>query len=148
MELPDYNSEGTPIVRTHIVGHLNITPLRRSERKPRYQDVAAEFDRLGETAFIQTYYTPQLKARIDNAAYKRPVYGVPQPGADRNAFENFGPVTDKWGETFRIDWIDDGWRFIVCRDGIAKDGYAYNGDAKQKPFASSEAAYTFLRHGG
>ena len=148
MELPDYNSEGTPILRTHIVGHLNITPLRRSERKPRYQDVAAEFDRLGETAFIQTYYTPQLKARIDNAAYKRPVYGVPQPSANQYAFENFGAF--EAGDWFRIDWRD-GWFYAVCKpDGSPRwnDELSYRGDNKDKPFPSSEAAHNFLRSGG
>ena len=148
MELPEYNSEGVRITKTHILGALNITPLRRSNayRKPRYQEVAREFDRLGETAFIQTYYTPRLKARIDNAAYKRPVYGVPQPSADRYAFENFGAF--EAGDWFRIDWREPhGWFYAACKpDGSPRwnDELSYRGDNKDKPFPTSEAAHAFL----
>ena len=141
-------------VRTYTVGDLNMTKLRRSNatRKPRYQDVAREFDRLGETAFIQTYFTPHLKARIQEAAKKRPVYGVPDPEADRYSFANAGEITDKWGEKFQINFvasrIGEGWQFIVSRDGIPSERHEYNGDDggsdKDKPFMSSDAARAFL----
>jgi hypothetical protein len=132
------------------MGNLNITQFRRPSpyRKPRYQEVAAEFERLGETAFIQTYFTPNLKARIQNAAHKRPVYGIPQPGHDQYAYDHFGIVTDAYSETFRIDWIDEGWLFSICKpDGSPKwdDRFQYRGDDKEKPFASSTAAFNYVR---
>ena len=143
-----------PGARDIAMGDLNMTRLRRSNatRKPRYQDVAREFERLGETAFIQTYFTPHLKARIQEAAKKRPVYGVPDPEADRYAFANAGEITDKWGEKFQINFvatrIGEGWQFIVSRDGIPSERHEYNGDDggsdKDKPFMSSDAARAFL----
>lgn len=148
MELPGYTDEGTPIIRDYVVGDLNITKLRRPKayRKPRYQEVAAEFNRLGETAFIQAYYTPYLKARIDEAAKKRPVYGLPDPDADQYAFASIGAF--EAGDWFRIDWRDEGWRYAVCKpDGSPRwdDAFHYKGDDKEKPFQTSTAVFNYLR---
>ena len=87
------------------VGELNMTPRRRDGQR-RYQEVAQEFERLGYEPFMQTYFTPDIKARIKEAARKRPVYGVPDPEADRYAFANAGEITDKWGEKFQINFVD------------------------------------------
>ena len=130
------------------MGDPNITQLRRPKdyRKPRYQEVASEFERLGEPAFIQAYFTPHLKARIQNAAHKRPVYGIPQPGHDQYAFDRFGAF--EAGDWFRIDWINEGWLFSTCKpDGSPKwdDRFQYRGDDKEKPFASSTAAFNYVR---
>jgi hypothetical protein len=133
--------------RTYKVGELNVTPRRRDGQR-RYQEVAQEFERLGYEPFMQTYFTPDIKARIKEAARKRPVYGVPDPGADRYAFANAGEITDKWGEKFQINFvtsrIGEGWQFIVSRNGIPSERHEYNGDDKDKPFMSSDAARAFL----
>jgi hypothetical protein len=39
---------------------------RNMNRKPRYQDVAQEFESLGEDAFMRRYLTPGLNVRLQN----------------------------------------------------------------------------------
>jgi hypothetical protein len=46
----------------------SLTKRRNKHRKPRYLDVAREFDRLGEDEFLRVYFTPQIAAEIRNTA--------------------------------------------------------------------------------
>ena len=126
---------------THTVSKTlsdpNLTRRRNPGRTPRYQDVAREFDRLGVTAFIQAYYSAHIEARLKEAAHKRPRYG---PDADQGEIE----VTDRHGVTFIVALQPDGWRFVVADAGKPRDGYAWNGDNKDKPFKTRAKAHDFI----
>ena len=51
---------------TETFASPSITKRRYPERKPRYQDVAREWTRLGETEFLRIYYTRQIDAELRN----------------------------------------------------------------------------------
>ena len=77
-----------PRLRSETITPPNLNMRRSPDRKPRYQDVAREFDRLGETMFLRTYYTADIDARIERIEQKRP-----RPGDDRTPF-SFNPKAD------------------------------------------------------
>ena len=139
MELPDI--DGRP-PRTYTVGDLNITRGRSPDRKPRYQEVAREFNRLGYDLFKSTYFTEEWQRRLKAAAQ---THLTGDPAAAFYAFVNYGPVNVN-GDLFRIDWRENGWRFAQCQeDGSPwRDEYFYQGDDNDKPFMTSDAAYKYL----
>lgn len=134
---------------THIPPNLNMR--RSSDRKPRYQDVAREFDRLGETMFLRTYYTADIDARIERIEQNRP-----KPGDDRTPF-SFNPKADshagvhnfgvnQFGVEECIRIVCDpkrGWMYDGCNPDGSKLGEQWNWtyDDRDKPFRTSIAAY-------
>ena len=80
-------AQRTPIMVTKTITETitptNLNMRRSSDRKPRYQDVAREFDRLGEEMFLRTYYTADIDARIERIERNRP-----KPGDDRTPFSS------------------------------------------------------------
>ena len=140
---------------THTPPNLN---MRRSpDRKPRYQDVAREFDRLGEETFLRTYYTADIDARIERIEQKRP-----KPGDDRTPF-SFNPKADshadlhnfgvnQFGVEECIRIVCDpkrGWMYDGCNPDKSKLGEQWNWtyDDNDKPFRTSKAAYEhYLRY--
>lgn len=59
-----------PLAETHP--SPSLTQRKYLNRKLRYQNVAREFDRLGEAEFLRLYYTRQIHAEIRNAAATMP----------------------------------------------------------------------------
>jgi hypothetical protein len=117
---------------------LNLTRGRRGDRRPRYQDVATEFERLGEREFLRRYLTPSIYERIV-AAQSQPKNTAhnfkPNPNADKlRGVHDFGE-----GLWIRVEWIppDHGWAWCECE----KDGDIENNrwkgrelDEPGKPF--------------
>ena len=140
---------------THTPPNLNMR--RSADRKPRYQDVAREFDRLGEEMFLRTYYTADIDARIERIEQKRP-----KPGDDRTPF-SFNPKADshadlhnfgvnQFGVEECIRIVCDpkrGWMYDGCNPDKSKLGEQWNWtyDDNDKPFRTSKAAYEhYLRY--
>jgi hypothetical protein len=157
---PDNKESFPPALRTPIMVTKTITEtitptnlnMRRSpDRKPRYQDVAREFDRLGEEMFLRTYYTADIDARIERIEQNRP-----RPGDDRTPF-SFNPKADshagvhnfglnQFGVEECIRIVCDpkrGWMYDGCNPDGSKLGKQWNWtyDDNDKPFRTSKAAY-------
>ena len=127
----------------------NLNTRRSSDRRPRYQDVAREFDRLGEEMFLRTYYTADIDARIG-----RIEAGRPKPGDNRTPFSfnskadshagvhNFGVNQFGVEECIRIV-CNQGWMYAGCNPDGSKLGEQWNWiyDDNDKPFRTSKAAY-------
>ena len=134
---------------THTPPNLNMR--RSADRKPRYQDVAREFDRLGEEMFLRTYYTADIDARIERIERNRQ-----KPGDDRTPF-SFNPKADshaglksfgvnQFGVEECIRIVCDpkrGWMYDGCNPDGSKLGEQWNWtyDDNDKPFRTSKAAY-------
>lgn len=83
----------------------SLTVRRHPDRKSRYQDVAAEFNRLGADAFLARYFTAELHAALISRVVK------PGPDPNANEFAGFFHRPDI-NERFLIAWRDECWRFI------------------------------------
>ena len=131
-------------VRTYTVGDLNITRGRSPGRKPRYREIAREFESLGYETFKSTYFTEEWRRRLKAAAQ---THLTGDPAAAFYAFANYGLVQVET-EFFRIDYQPDGWRYSQCRqDGSPRwsDEHSYMGDRDtDKPFMTSDAVYKYL----
>lgn len=119
---------------------------RSPVRKRRYQDVAQEFERLGEEAFFQRYYTEAIHLRlmkvkhsVDEEASRRARKG---PDPEPDGLPDFVDLPDGQERTF-IKWLDEprppgpaGW-YIV---GPHRDmGSQWETDV-QWPFKTQAAA--------
>lgn len=152
-----FNINTPEIVET--ITPTNLNTRRSSDRRPRYQDVAREFDRLGEEMFLRTYYTVDIDARIERIERNRP-----KPGDDRTPF-SFNPKADSHAgvhnfgvnqfgveECIRIVCDHDrGWMYAGCNPDGSKLGEQWNWtyDDRDKPFRTSKAAYEhYLRFTG
>ena len=157
---PDGKESFPPALRTPVMVTKTITEtitptnlnMRRSpDRKPRYQDVAREFDRLGEEMFLRTYYTADIDARIERIEQNRP-----RPGDDRTPF-SFNPKSDSHADlhNFGVNQFGveecirivcdpkQGWMYAGCNPDKSKLGeqWSWIYDDNDKPFRTSKAAY-------
>ncbi len=125
--------------------------------KWRYAGVAEEFNRLGEKAFAERYYTEEthlrlmrIKMNIAEAADQRGSHG-PNPNADKYSTANYG-VFEIDGDCYRIDWVTrefcgEGWHYAPCDEaGTVDDPSRYTGHYVEetradRPFRTSAAAY-------
>lgn len=137
--------------------------------KARYGEVRREFERLGDRAFAEQYYSDEIHARVQRIKLDAEQIGDdrrlrgPSPNANKYAFDYYGPVVLKSGEIFRIDWIGAGWFFVDVPDiagtwtppsqgGTSRyRGEEINDETKpgelpgaRRPFKTSSAAYNGL----
>ena len=111
---------------------------------PRYRDVAAEFNALGERPFIDRYYTQDIGDKVDRAkrarlrkvdesSVKGPDYTKTEKSSRRINVISTAPDRHWW-----IAWTQGdghpngeggpGWRFTHCnKDGSLPDDYFYQG---------------------
>lgn len=138
---PFTNEIGTPSTDP------NLTRDRSPSRKPRYQDVAAEFDRLGELEFIKTYYHSTYRDSIvalQNGPRKQP---KPDPAARDCEGVHEIPGGDVWVTVRWIGGADDGgWAWSDCEANGDRGANSWTGrelfdrQEKFKPYRTSKAA--------
>ena len=104
--------------------------LHRSvSRRPRYQAVAREFNRLGADEFTKRYYTDAVHNRISEArrSLRRDDlrgHAGSNPAAAKFSFKNYGriPCLDNY---YRIAWLKagvsefEGWHYSICDENGA-----------------------------
>jgi hypothetical protein len=129
--------------------------------RPRYPEIAREFERLGAEAFRNRYYTDDVHTQLMRIKYEAEETGDnrtpqgPNRNADRFSWDKIGAFQcgNSW---WRVDWTygpgGPGWRSTDCLpngqqpegqetmyQGLeANDG---SGQAPPKPFARSKFAY-------
>jgi hypothetical protein len=115
-------------------------------RTPRYQDVAQEFTRLGEPAFIAQYLDDETRDRLFEAMRDDP---KPNPKANGYSIDNFGAFKLN-GFHYGVSWDasdpmrEPGWRIATGPDGPFH-GREIELGQPSKPFATSEDAYKTIQ---
>jgi hypothetical protein len=125
----------------------SLTRRKRPDRKPRYQDVAAEFDRLGADRFLAAYFTPQLHRALIGR-----VRAI--AGADPNASQFAGVFRQNAGipsmpeviDRYLIAWHDGAWQYHSCEEnGELAATSAWSGEFPEPlRFKTSEEVQTYL----
>jgi hypothetical protein len=112
------------------------TPGRRAH----YRQIAAEWYRLGDTAFREAYYSDDLHTRMMRIKYDvATAIDVRPRGPNRNAdSESFAArrAFHLYNEYWRIDWVGDGWRFANCQpngEPMPDDVIGYRGHEAYDP---------------
>ena len=131
---------------TETFPNPSLTSRRHPDRKPRYQDVAAEFARLGADAFLDRYFTEQLHraliGRID-----RPAVADPNASQFAGVFSQSAeiPHMPDVMEHYLIAWHDDCWQFISCNEDGELSNSVWSGEfEKDKRFKTSNEARVWL----
>lgn len=124
----------------------SLTRRKHPDRKPRYQDVAREFNRLGADAFLDRYFTVELHTALIGR-----VGGL--GAADPNASQFAGffhrsadiPHMPDVMEHYLIAWHDDCWQFIGCNENGELNNSVWSGEfEKNKRFKTSDETRAYL----
>lgn len=142
---------------------------RRAGERTRYREIVAEFNRMGDRAFLEHYVSDEIHARVARVKKELEQPGDvrilkgPNPKAIQYSFDVRGVIETRTGELFRIDWIKGGWLWIPVLDNSGRrlDGDRYRGaecndpfdsdnpEPERKPYTtSSQAYYGLLRFVG
>lgn len=158
-------------ISSATISHLKQAIVDKPGRQKRYPEVKREFERLGESAFRDAYYTDDVHTRLMRIKYDAEHAGDdhrlkgPNPRADKYAFDKYGVIETANGSLFRIDFVMDGWFFVDVPDHVGTwlppsqggtsrykgmeifdEGY-YQLDpreVKRKPFFTAPAAHNGL----
>ena len=135
------DDERRPIIM-EVGGHaetlhaINITRRRTEDRKPRYQAVAREFDRLGEAEFLARYFTPAVRAKVGRVKPRSRAYDPTDTNHNGLCHDGEGYVT--------INLIEgQGWAYFDCDENGENLSGPYLND-QQKYFRTDRAAWEHL----
>jgi hypothetical protein len=163
--------EKPTISHATICRAFNVTPttvslLAHCLTSNRYGAVKREFERLGEIAFSERYYTEEIHTRLMEAKHAVTAERAyaPNPGATKYSFKGggqnppFGAV-ECFENFYRIDWLGEkhfpdrperrGWWYSPCNQDGSRFGehWQWRGDRDrpdQGPFLTSTRAYRQL----
>ena len=134
------DDEREPVIM-EVGGHTEklytncLAKRRDPDRHRRYQDVAQEFERLGEDEFFRRYFTDDVVDLMRTAKARMKHSDATHAGVHH--FYEYEP------EHIFIDRYDNGWAYAGCKiDGsMIHDHFAWTKDDNHNPFKTSEAAY-------
>jgi hypothetical protein len=137
-------TEGLEVVERKAF-HRDMNKNRMADRKQRYQRVAEEFNRLGEEAFFDKYFPPEMATRMAKAKYDLEQERVvrKRQGSDPRANEGPDETTILNGEVIRVALYPEsedtppGWYVVGEHMPLGKE-MIEGGD--RHPFPNKQAA--------